>query len=51
MYGVDYCVVLLRILFWALFHVSDKIRGCVCYVTFAVIFPDVQLCFLDLLIK
>ena len=50
MYGVDYCVVLL-ILFWALFHVSDKIRGCVYYVTYAVIFPDVQKCFLDLLIR
>ena len=51
MYGVHYCVVVLQILFWALPHVHDKIRGCVCYVIYAVIFADVQICFLDLLIK
>jgi hypothetical protein len=31
MYRIDYCVVLLRILFWALSHVSDQLRGCLLF--------------------
>ena len=49
-YGVDFCVVFLRILFWALPNVSDNIRGCVCYLIHAVIFLEVQVYFLDLFI-